>query len=170
MDNYVEQILKRKPQASQYGAVAGSFVLIAAGFVVMMFVRLNLGLLVFAVGCFLVFLTSKRLNSEYEYVFTNGDFDVSIIYNMTSRKEYYSFEKDKVLRVIPYNSPKFQNELEVSDVRIKNLTSGNRENDSLWYSFMLSDSKTGNTTAVIIELNDRSLEHVNAFYKNKIEE
>ncbi|MDE6026432.1 MAG: hypothetical protein K2G45_13395 [Lachnospiraceae bacterium] len=170
MDNYVEQILKRKPQKTQFAAMAGAVVVILVGIWVILCVSMNIGIAVIAAGAFLAYVISQRMKAEYEYVFTNGVFDVAVIYNMADRKEFYSFDESQVLRILPYNSEKFQNELSVNaELSVKNITSEDREKQDSWYAFMLNNSRSDGIIAVILELSEKSLEHVKVFFKNKIE-
>ncbi|MCM1460842.1 MAG: DUF6106 family protein [Bacteroides sp.] len=170
MDVYVEQILKRKPQKTQIAAMAGSVALILLGIAFMLCVSMSIGILVLAVGIFLVYVVKQRMNAEYEYTFTNGDFDAAVIYNMASRKDYYSFDESNVLRILPYTSEKFQNELSVNaELTVKNITSEDKGKQDSWYVFMVNDSRTKGTTAVILELSEKSLDSVKLSYKNKLE-
>ncbi len=170
MDVYVEQILKRKPQKSQIAAMAGSIVVILLGILFILCVSMSIGIAAIAIGAFLTYVIKQRMNAEYEYIFTNGDFDVAVIYNMSSRKDYYSFDESNVLRILPYTSEKFQNELSVNaELTVKNITSEDKSKQDSWYAFMINNSSSKGTTAVILELSEKSLESVKLSYKNKLE-
>lgn len=168
MDNYVEHILEKKVATSQMLAMAGAIMLTVSGVVTMLFIKFGIGILLIAVGAFLIFVAKEGFAVEYEYEFTNGDCEVAKITNKSSRKEKYKFSAGDVTRVLLYNSEKFQNELSVNaKLKIVNLTSGYNENQDYWYAFMLSVNDED--VAVIMELNDRCVDHVKTAYRLKAE-
>lgn len=171
MDNYVEQIVKRKKAgSSELLQLVGSVVMTAIGIIFILCIDMRIGILLLAAGIFLIVYTKPRLNAEFEYVFTNGDVDVAVIYNMQTRKNYYSFDADKVIRVSKYTDESFLRSLENdSKLDVKYITSGDKANQDAWYAFILNNERTGNTLAVVLELNDKTKEHVRTYYKNKFE-
>ncbi len=169
MDDYIEQVIKRKRTFVEMLPFVLSYLLALFGMVVFAAKSISFGALIIVVGGFFGNLTSKRLHSQFEYIFTNGDFDSAIIYNMASRKEYFSFDAEHVTRVLPYESDKLKNELDINkSLVIKNITTGREENKENWYAFMIND-KRGKQTVAIIELTEKALEHVKVYYKSKIE-
>ena len=169
MDDYIEQVIKRKRTFTDMLPFTLSYLIALAGMVVFAAVSISFGALIVVIGGFLGSLTSKKLHSQFEYIFTNGDFDSAIIYNMAKRKEFFSFDADHVTRVLPYESEKLKNELDINkSLVVKNITTGREENKDSWYAFMIND-KRGRQTVAIVELADRALEHVKVYYKSKIE-
>lgn len=169
MDDYIEQVIKRKRTFMDMLPFTLSYLIALGGIVVLAAVSLWFGALIVAIGGFLGSFTSKRLHSQFEYTFTNGDFDSAIIYNMAKRKEFFSFDVEHVTRVLPYESDKLKNELDINkSLVVKNITTGREENKDSWYGFMIND-KRGKQTVAIIELTDRAMEHVKVYYKSKIE-
>lgn len=169
MDDYIEQVIKRKRTFADMLPFTLSYLIALAGIAVFAAVSVSFGVLIVAVGGFLGSLSSKKLHSQFEYIFTNGDFDSAIIYNMAKRKEFFSFEAGHVTRVLPYESEKLKNELDINkSLVVKNITTGREENKDNWYAFMIND-KRGRQTVAIVELTDRALEHVKVYYKSKIE-
>ncbi len=169
MDSFTEQIIKAKPTGKQTLAFVGAILLTVVGVFCLLFVSGSIGIAVIVVGAFLIYYFKMNQNIEYEYSFLNCDCDVDVIINKTNRKQVYELSGSDVSAVLMYNSDKFQNELEINaKLTVKNLTSGNKDNSDNWYVFMVN---SGNgTTGVVLELNDKSLEHVKAAYnKTKLQ-
>lgn len=168
MDNYVEQIVDKLPSVKQKLALFGAIFVTAIGVTMIFFYSFSIGVAVIAVGAFLIYLAKMYQAMEYEYLFVNGDCDIAAIINKSNRKNTYSFKAGDVTRVLPYNSLKFQNELEVNaELSVKDLSSGKRDNRGKCYAFLVNVK--GGTLAVVLELNEKTIEHVESFYKNKIE-
>ena len=96
MDAYVDRLIaKRKTIIDHMIAfciVIGCF--ISACFILVWFSKL-LGVfsVIIAVGAiYLAYMLVKRTNIEYEYIFTNGSFDIDVIYAKSSRKRIFSAE------------------------------------------------------------------------------
>lgn len=169
MDDYIEQVIRRKRTFADMLPFTLSYLIALAGMAVFAAVSISFGALIIVIGGFLGSLTSKKLHSQFEYIFTNGDFDSAIIYNLVKRKEFFSFDADHVTRVLPYESDKLKNELDINkSLVVKNITTGREENKDRWYAFMIND-KRGRQTVAIVELTDKALEHVKVYYKSKIE-
>ncbi len=168
MDHYVEQILKVKPGMKQYLMMAGAVLVAVAGVFFLIFVSGSLGLTLIIVGAVLIGFAANAQKYEYEYAFTNGDCDIARIINRSKRRDVYAFSEGDVLRVLRYDSGQFRNELEVNNrLVVKDFTSGSREHQDCWYAFMLSENNM--TTAVVLELNAKSVRHVRAEFKTKFE-
>ncbi len=169
MDDYIEQVIKRKRTFADMLPFTLSYLIALAGMAVFAAVSISFGALIIVIGGFLGSLTSKKLHSQFEYIFTNGDFDSAIIYNLVKRKEFFSFDADHVTRVLPYESDKLKNELDINkSLVVKNITTSREENRDRWYAFMIND-KRGRQTVAVVELTDKALEHVKVYYKSKIE-
>lgn len=168
MDHYVEQILKVKPGMKQYLMMAGAVLVAVAGVFFLIFVSGSLGLTLIIVGAVLIGFAANAQKYEYEYAFTNGDCDIARIINRSKRRDVYAFSEGDVLRVLRYDSGQFRNELEVNNrLVVKDFTSGSREHQDCWYAFMLSENNM--TTAVVLELNAKSVRHVRVEFKTKFE-
>ena len=169
MDIFTEQILKAKPTGKQLLAFVGAILVAAIGVFCLLFISGSIGIALVVVGAFLIYYFKMGQNIEYEYSFLNCDCDIDVIINKTDRKQDYELVGSDVSAVLAYNSEKFQNELEVNaNLTIKNLTSRDKENSDNWYVFMVN---SGNgTTGVVLELNEKSLEHIkNAYNKTKLQ-
>ena len=92
MDIFIEQLVKKNREAKDYLVIVGG--IIAALLVVyilgsLMFAVPYVGFVIFIVVCGLIYLLYNLItsvNMEYEYAFTNGDFDVDAIINLKKRK------------------------------------------------------------------------------------
>lgn len=167
VDRYTEQILNKKPSGGQKALFAGTMLIIAVGVYFILFIGFSVGVAIIAVGCFAAYMVKQGFDAEYEYLFVNGDCDIAKIVGKSSRKDIYSFKESDVKRVMTYNSDVCQNEFEINgELSIKNFTSGISDNAEDWYVFF-TNVKSG-TVAVILELNEKSIEHVNECYKKKL--
>ena len=168
MDKYTEQILEKKPDIKQKLLMLGAILVTAMGVALLCFVNFGIGVALAALGGFLIYWAKLSSYAEYEYLFINGDLDIARITNKSTRKDIYSFKYGDVQRVLTYNSEKFQNELEVNaELTLKDFTSGNEDNQEMWYAFLVN-AKNG-THAVVLELNEKTLEHVKECFKKKLD-
>lgn len=167
MDNYTEQIVKSKPGLVQCLMLLGSILLDAVGVFATLFFG-GLGFLILCGAGFLTYLSARSLKFEYEYIFTNGDCDISKIINKESRKDVYELFANDVQRILPYSSDKFQNEMKINNkLSIKKFTSNNTGNQKQWYVFITKrDEKE---TAVVLELFPENVEYIKNIYKLKAE-
>jgi len=89
-DVFKEQIIKRNPTfkdtLKRVGIIIGAFFLSILSF---MFLGPFAVFVAFAV-CFAAYFAMSFFNVEYEYVFTNGDLDIDIIYSKSRRKRLFS--------------------------------------------------------------------------------
>ena len=95
-DVFKEQIVKKQASAQDVAKKAG---ILACGVLIMIvtvvaseFVPFlgSLLFLVLAAVVFGIFFLFARFKVEYEYVFTNGELDIDIIYNKARRKRVYA--------------------------------------------------------------------------------
>lgn len=169
MDNYVEQIVEGKPNGASYAKVVVAGIITAIGAVItLMTIYIGWGLLLVCAGGYLIYYTKNCLNLEYEYEITNGDVSIDKIINKASRKHVLDFSEGDIQRILTYKSAKFQNELEINKkMSVEDMTSGDEENSDNWYAFIVNDKK--NTVAVVLELKDKSKNHVEEYFKRRIE-
>ncbi|MDR2650096.1 MAG: DUF6106 family protein [Clostridiales bacterium] len=92
-DVFKEQLVKKSASAKDTALRFGIVALV----VIVVFICLSVPALqpfmifIAAAACFGAYILISRLNIEYEYVFTNGELDIDVIYNKTSRKRMFSF-------------------------------------------------------------------------------
>ena len=168
MDKYTEQILEKKPGMKQKMFLIAAILVILVGVYFCLFIDIGSGTTIIIVGAFLVYLAKMSFNTEYEYLFINGDCDIAKIKNKASRKNVFSFKESEIQKVWEYSSLKFQNELEInSQLKVKNFTSGLKENSDKWYGFFTSGE--AGTQVIILELDEKSREHISECYKKKMD-
>ena len=163
MDNYVEQIVPSKAKGALLIPVVLTYVLLFVGMGLMFFGLAQLGLPLLVIDIVVFFISTHNLKIEYEYIFTNGDLDVARIRNKASRKAVFSFEQGEVQRILSYQGEKFQNEKSLGRVKIKDFTSMREKRADEWYAFFVKDA------VVLLELNEKTLEHVKTVFKGKLE-
>ena len=152
-DIFKEQLIKREPNfkdsLTKAALVVGALLLFLAA----VFFIPGLGLLVGAAVAFGAYVLAGRLNKEYEYIFTNGELDIDIIYNKSSRKRVFTgYVKD------------FELMAHIDDA--SNQNSINSANEKLDYSsgvpsersYVFLTNYDSKRVAIIIEPNDEMLE------------
>ena len=91
-DVFKEQLVKKaytgKDTALRFGIVALAVILVFICTIIP--VIQQFWIFVLAAAVFGAYVLISRLNIEYEYIFTNGDLDIDIIYNKNSRKRLFS--------------------------------------------------------------------------------
>jgi len=92
-DVFKEQMVKKvhtgRETAIRFGIVALAIVFVFAFALIIPFAQGFLPFLGLAVA-FGVYVLISRRNIEYEYIFTNGELDIDVIYNKSRRKRLFS--------------------------------------------------------------------------------
>ena len=105
MDTFFEQIITIRKKASAVLAVLGIWILaliICAALLLYPLLGMLTGILVLGI-LYGAYKLSAKFNIEYEYIITNGTFDVDKIINRSSRKRMLSIELGTVSRIEKYN-------------------------------------------------------------------
>lgn len=169
LEGYAEYAVQKKLKAKDRMPVVASAALMVVGLAIWTFIAGWVGPSILIIGIALTIITATRQELEYEYIFVNGDCEISKIVKRSSRKKVYEFEAGKIQKVLPYTSILFDNERQAHpDMIIRDYTSCFPDRKEKWYAF-INNSKN-RTEAVIVELNDKCIEHVKLFYKNKYSE
>ena len=154
-DGYAEHIVKAKTPASVTCGMAAGIVLMIAGLGAAMFVQ-GFGSIGFLVA-------------EYEYIMVNEDIDIARIIAKKSRKKIMSFSNADVKFIAKEGCIYLDNELQQdSSIKTRDFTSGNKQNQDGVYVFVLN--KNGKAEFVKLELSDRTIDHVNNFFRGKYKE
>ncbi|MBR4116789.1 MAG: hypothetical protein IKK65_01765 [Clostridia bacterium] len=106
MDTFFEQIVAIRKNGKNIACLIGIW-LLALIISALLFLTMILGsltLLVIAGVIYGAFKLSGFFNIEYEYIVTNGTFDVDKIVNKSSRKRMMSFELATVSRLEKFNA------------------------------------------------------------------
>jgi len=106
MDTFFEQIVAIRKNGKSIACLIGIW-LLALIISALLFLTMILGsltLLVIAGVIYGAFKLSGFFNIEYEYIVTNGTFDVDKIVNKSSRKRMMSFELATVSRLEKFNA------------------------------------------------------------------
>ena len=91
-DVFNEQLIKRQPNSKDRLIR----IAIIAGVVVVAFITFSIpalamfGMIIVVIAAFLAYIFMGRLKREYEYIFTNGELDIDVIYNKSSRKRVFT--------------------------------------------------------------------------------
>ena len=89
-DVFNEQLVKRNPTTQDKLKKAALIAGVLLIFVITMVIIPGFGMIVTAAAGFGAYILMGRLNKEYEYIFTNGELDIDVIYNKSSRKRVFN--------------------------------------------------------------------------------
>ena len=91
-DVFKEQIVKKESTAKDFMMKVAIVIAAALIFLLALMIPILSGfaMIILAVEIFGVYILFSRLNIEYEYVFTNGELDIDVIYSKSRRKRLYS--------------------------------------------------------------------------------
>jgi len=151
-DIFKEQLVKRKSTAKDQVI---KFLLIMAAtivfFIAMIFLA-SFGVIIGAIAGFAAYMVIGRLNKEFEYSFTNGELDIDVIYNRSSRKRMFSGEVKNFELMAHVNDTSHQHTFSTAQVT-KDYSTGVVSDRS--YAFFTN--YLGKPTKIIIEPNDEML-------------
>ncbi|MBQ9233878.1 MAG: hypothetical protein IJ167_07575 [Lachnospiraceae bacterium] len=168
MDNYTEQLISVKPRLKQLMPLFVAIMITSFGVMIAVFINFSTGAMLVIIGGIAIHFTKNNMLLEYEYIFTNGDFEVARILAKSTRKNICEINEEDLKRILPYNSDKFQNELDInSKMKVKDYSSGEKNERKDCFAFIKNDN--GRDLAIILELNDKNKDYIKSVYKNKIE-
>jgi len=155
-DVFKEQIVKKKETAAdtakRIGLILAVFVIF---FVVLLTPARTFVAIIVAAAAFGAYYLMSFLKVEYEYVFTNGELDIDIIYNRSRRKRLFSSHVNKfeiMAHVEDMNHAGSFNGAQVTH----NYSSGQVGPDT--YAFLIS--KDGKIQKIIIEPNEKMMKAI----------
>lgn len=159
-DNYVEYAIKARPGTGFYVKLVVAIWVILLGIPMLLFVG-GVGVIISIIGiCLLVYFWGFS-KVEYEYTLTNGSIEIAAIYNASKRKELFHFEMEQVTMIVPENSNRIEHE---SFAKKRNYTSGNKDRNAVTMVVEVNGAKQ----AVSMELNEKCMDHIRLYGKNKI--
>ena len=152
-DIFKEQIVKRKPKSTDGVKFIGLVFGVLAIFIVSMMIIPSFAMVPTLLAGFGAFYVCSFLKVEYEYIFTNGDLDIDIIYNRSRRKRMFSANV-KSIEIMAHiedmnHAGSFSGAQQVLD-----FSSGATEETT--YAFLIAHK--GQQTKVIIEPNETMMD------------
>ena len=97
LEGYAEYAVQKKLKAKDRMPVVASAALMVVGLAIWTFIAGWVGPSILIIGIALTIITATRQELEYEYIFVNGDCEISKIVKRSSRKKVYEFEAGKML-------------------------------------------------------------------------
>ena len=122
LEGYAEYAVQKKLKAKDRMPVVASAALMVVGLAIWTFIAGWVGPSILIIGIALTIITATRQELEYEYIFVNGDCEISKIVKRSSRKKVYEFEAGKIQKVLPYTSILFDNERQAHPDMIIGIT------------------------------------------------
>lgn len=151
-DVFKEQLVKKVNTPKDTLKKIGLFILALILTLISFIIIPVFAFFVIAVTFFVAWYIGTQLNQEFEYIFTNGEFDVDCIYNRNKRKRKLSFNTSNI-EYMTYSSNEAATHTFGSAVQVMDFSSGTTEDT---YSIIIPIA--GKKTRVIIEPNDKILE------------
>ena len=166
-DVFKEQLVKRekngKDTMKKIGIIIGALVLIIILSMIPFIIRLGLLLpLIVVIGWLAIFFI-RRLNQEFEYVFTNGELDIDRIYNKSKRKRALSIDVRSIHVLINAKHPDYQQE--TNNIKETFDFSSGIETDNLYAAVLDHDGKR---TKLLMEPNDTLLDAIKMYIPRKV--
>jgi len=155
-DVFKEQIVKRKDPPTNFLKRAGLIVAVIAIFFILGYTPLGgLAAPITLGAAFGAFYLMGFLRVEYEYVFTNGELDIDIIYNRSRRKRLFTASV-KSFEIMAHVEDAVHAGSFNSAVETRDYSSGEVGPDT--YAFLVSVN--GKQTKIIIEPNERMMQAI----------
>lgn len=152
MDTYCEQLVRIKKGFKQYLLIIGvwfaAFVIAVFSF---LFLRVLAAVIIVAAGYGAYYLCGF-LSVEYEYIITNGTFDIDIIYAKRSRKRIASLELSSVESIEKYNGEP------IDKRKFKGVFIVCNKNDEGAYKLVVNTDL--GTTVAVISPDDRTKQEI----------
>ena len=98
LEGYAEYAVQKKLKAKDRMPVVASAALMVVGLAIWTFIAGWVGPSILIIGIALTIITATRQELEYEYIFVNGDCEISKIVKRSSRKKVYEFEAGNILQ------------------------------------------------------------------------
>lgn len=86
----------------------------------------QLGLLLAAAVIYGAYLLFQRLNKEYEYIYTNGEVDIDVIFGRATRKRLITLKASQIECMAPYGES-FERYRGKQGVQILDFSDGNKK-------------------------------------------
>lgn len=168
-DGYAEHIVKTKTPGSLIAVMALGLFISMLGILTTLASRWGLSFIV--LGAVIFFLAFSRRETEFEYLMVNDDIEVAKVIAKRSRKKMFNFGNSEVKYIVRPDSIYLDNELRAggnTQIKTRDYTSKDEDEKENVYVFVIN--RGGNTEFVYLELSDKTVEHVNNFFKGKYKE
>lgn len=169
-DVFIECMVRRKPDAACWMRRAtlwlsqGLLILAALGAIPLIPEMAFLILPAACLGVWGLRILGRRLNVEYEYIFTNGDVDFDVIYGRTRRKRLLSADCRNFEIMAPVKED-YRRELESQNIAKRWDFSSSMRAERQY--FAIFNDKTGKRTLVVFEPSDRMRDAMKTYLRNK---
>ncbi|MCT4686441.1 DUF6106 family protein [Vallitalea sp.] len=164
-DIFNEQLVKKsnslKDNLMRVAIIIGAIVLI----MVCSIIPILVGFLI-PIAMVLIFgaiFLMRRLNVEFEYIFTSGDLDIDKIFNKNKRKKFISIDVRKIEIMAPVNSKDYASQLSNYE-KVIDCSSGTNSNNT--YAAMIV--RNGKREKLILEPNEKMLKAIKKYIPRKI--
>ncbi|GMQ56451.1 hypothetical protein AN1V17_08440 [Vallitalea sediminicola] len=105
----------------------------------------------------------RRLNVEFEYIFTSGELDIDKIFNKNKRKKFISFDIRKIEIMAPVNSKDHASELSNCE-KVIDCSSGT-QNKNVYAAMIV---RNGKREKIILEPNEKMMKAIKKYIPRKI--
>lgn len=165
-DGYEEQIIETKPRGLYTAMWIAGIIMIILGVLTLLFIGSWYGPAIVILGIVFIAVGSSRRGCEFEYIIVNDDVEISRITAKQSRKKIYQFGNGEVKFFAKLDSVYVDNEHQAdNNIKVYDFTSKKSENDANVYAFFLNRNNA--TEEVLMELSEKTLTHINNFFKGK---
>ena len=166
MDNYTEQIVKAKPKIIHYILFMFMILLSIISLYLVLFTNLYIGLslLMFIICLFGIYFAKIQMKYEYEYLFTNGDLEISKIVNKSTRRSLIEVSDSDIQSIKKFHSDAEKGLKE--SFKIYDFTSGEEAGKDNWYKLFINSEKK--TFVICLELNEKTKQYIEKVYKKKL--
>lgn len=166
MDNvYMEQMVRREGTPMDWvkriGMILGGLLLTGIGLVFLG----SFFAIIFVVVVWMIWILWRRLNREYEYIYTDGHLDVDCVYHRSTRRSMVSIDCREFEVIAPAEDPKYQSLFEKKYNKVLDAGRGGvREN-----TYIAICNREGNTLKMYFEPNERILTEMKKYIPRKLE-
>lgn len=164
-DIFVEQIIKRRHNATDYlifiGLIVAFLIVCFAG----LFIIPSFGILLIAAAGYGVYWLITSRNLEFEYSVTNGDLTIDRIINRQRRKRVISFDCKDVEAMGKYKAADHQGKSYDKRFFTSTTVDGNAEGD--WYIAVRS-AKYGGYCLIVFSPEERVIEAIRPFLPRQL--
>ncbi|SNU08305.1 hypothetical protein SAMN06297422_11751 [Lachnospiraceae bacterium] len=162
MDRYDERIIKGKTEVISFVWLVLSILVAALGLALLILIP-SVGVIIFALGVFLITFTKDGLNIEYEYIITNGDIEISKIVAKKRRKLMKEIEASNVTKIDYASTDQVKNDLSLGQIKVKKFL-GSKDEGKLVAVYSGEGEKA---TITLLDLNDKCVDHLKTVFKIK---